>query len=151
MAERLEDLNLPNAVVTRIIKEALPDGINIAKEARTAFAKSASVYILYITSAANMEATSNNRKTISGQDVLQAIGNVEFSKFLDPLQDVLEYFKKMQKGKKDATAKRKMQKEGRKSEDQNGNDTGDKDSSVEVDLENGLETSSDVIYDCVDQ
>jgi DNA polymerase epsilon subunit 3 len=76
MAEKLEDLDLPNAVVTRIIKEVLPDGVNIAKEARTAFSKSASVFVLYITSAANMEATGNNRKTISGQDVLQAIGNV---------------------------------------------------------------------------
>jgi DNA polymerase epsilon subunit 3 len=90
MAERLEDLNLPNTVITRIIKEALPDGVNVAKEARTAFAKSASVYILYITSAASLVATSNNRKTISGQDVLQAIRNVEFNKFLEPLQDVLE-------------------------------------------------------------
>jgi DNA polymerase epsilon subunit 3 len=42
MAERLEDLNLPNTVITRIIKEALSDGVSIAKEARTAFAKSAS-------------------------------------------------------------------------------------------------------------
>jgi DNA polymerase epsilon subunit 3 len=90
MAERLEDLNLPNTVITRIIKDALPDGVNVAKEARTAFAKSASVYILYITSAASLVATSNNRKTISGQDVLQAIGNVEFNKFLEPLEDVLE-------------------------------------------------------------
>lgn len=90
MAERLEDLNLPNTVITRIIKEALPDGVSIAKEARTAFAKSASVYILYITSAASLVATSNNRKTISGQDVLQAMGNVEFNNFLEPLQDVLE-------------------------------------------------------------
>ncbi|XP_023725478.1 DNA polymerase epsilon subunit 3 [Cryptotermes secundus] len=150
MAERLEDLNLPNTVITRIIKEALPDGVNIAKEARTAFAKSASVYILYITSAASLVATSNNRKTISGQDVLQAIGNVEFNNFLEPLQDVLEYFRRMQKGKKDASAKRKMQKE-RKSEDQNGNEVGDKDNVMEADLDNGLETSSDVIYDCVDQ
>jgi len=147
MAEKLEDLNLPNTVVTRIIKEALPEGVNIAKEARTAFAKSASVYILYITSAANMEATSNNRKTISGQDVLQAIGNVEFGKFLGPLQDVLEYFRRMQKGKKDASAKRKMQK-GRKSEDQNGNEVRDKDSNMETELDNSLETSSDMIYDC---
>jgi hypothetical protein len=56
----------------------------------------------------------------------------------------------MQKGKKDASAKRKMQKE-RKPEDQNGNEVGDKDCIVEGDLDNGLEISSDVIYDCVDQ
>ncbi|XP_068087174.1 uncharacterized protein [Anabrus simplex] len=36
MAERLEDLSLPNTVVTRLAKETLPDGVNVAKEARTA-------------------------------------------------------------------------------------------------------------------
>ncbi|PSN33485.1 DNA polymerase epsilon subunit 3 [Blattella germanica] len=149
MAEKLEDLNLPNAVVTRIIKEALPDGINVAKEARTAFAKSASVFILYLTSAANMEASSNNRKTISAADVLQALRNVEYTRFLEPLQDSLECFKKMQKGKKDATAKRKMQKDGRRSDDHSGNDAGDKDSGMEADYENGVETNSDIaVYDC---
>ena len=50
MAERLEDLNLPNAVVTRIIKEALPEGVTIAKDARTAVAKASSIFILYLTS-----------------------------------------------------------------------------------------------------
>lgn len=50
MAERPEDLNLPNAVVTRIIKEALPSGVNIGKDARLAISKAASVFVLYATS-----------------------------------------------------------------------------------------------------
>lgn len=80
MAERPEDLNLPNAVITRIIKEAvscsgwrmgrgrtcgqvnrirvcssplpsqLPDGVNISKEARSAISRAASVFVLYATS-----------------------------------------------------------------------------------------------------
>ncbi|KAJ9583995.1 hypothetical protein L9F63_021665 [Diploptera punctata] len=95
-----------------------------------------------------MEATSNNRKTISGADVLQAIRNVEFNKFTDLLQESLEYFKKMQKGKKDATAKRKQQREGRKSDEHSSNDTGDKDSGMDGDFENGVETNSDSVYDC---
>ena len=45
MAERPEDLNLPNAIVTRIIKDSLPDGVAVAKEARSAIAKAASVCI----------------------------------------------------------------------------------------------------------
>lgn len=44
MVEKIADLNLPNSVVTRIIKEALPDGINIGKEARIAIAKAASIF-----------------------------------------------------------------------------------------------------------
>ena len=36
MAERPEDLNLPNAVVSRIIKEALPPNVKVSKEAQAA-------------------------------------------------------------------------------------------------------------------
>ena len=39
MAERPEDLNLPNAVVTRIVKDCLPDGVKVSKEANAAIAK----------------------------------------------------------------------------------------------------------------
>lgn len=90
MAERLEDLNLPNSVVTRLIKDALPDGVNIAKEARTAIGRAASVFVLFITSAANGVAIKNNKKTISAQDVLQAIVETEFENFSEPLQEALE-------------------------------------------------------------
>ncbi|EZA47092.1 hypothetical protein DMN91_004368 [Ooceraea biroi] len=110
MAERLEDLNLPNAVVTRIIKEALPDGITIGKDARIAVAKAASIFILYLTSSANVIAKKGNRKTISGPDVIQAMVDIEFDQFVDTLQESLENFRKVQKEKKDATSKKKQQK-----------------------------------------
>ncbi|KAF7402490.1 hypothetical protein HZH66_004757 [Vespula vulgaris] len=108
MAERLEDLNLPNAVVTRIIKEALPDGVTIGKDARTAIAKASSIFILYLTSSANIIAKKANRKTISGTDVIQAMADIDFDQFVDPLQESLENFKRTQKEKKDATTKRKQ-------------------------------------------
>ncbi|KYQ50188.1 DNA polymerase epsilon subunit 3 [Trachymyrmex zeteki] len=120
MAERLEDLNLPNAVVTRIIKEALPDGVTVGKDARTAVAKAASIFILYLTSAANIVAKRSNRKTISGPDVIQAMIDVEFDQFVEPLQESLENFKKIQKEKKDATSKKKQQKKD--DDDVNGED-----------------------------
>lgn len=44
MVEKIQDLNLPNASVIRIIKDALPDGIGIGKEARVAIARAASVF-----------------------------------------------------------------------------------------------------------
>ncbi|KAL3174193.1 hypothetical protein MRX96_041351 [Rhipicephalus microplus] len=52
MVERPEDINLPLSVVTRIVKDALPDGVNVSKEARAALAKAASVFVLYATSSA---------------------------------------------------------------------------------------------------
>lgn len=44
MVEKIADLNLPNSVVTRLIKDALPDGVNVGKEARIAIAKAASIF-----------------------------------------------------------------------------------------------------------
>ncbi|KAI4503885.1 hypothetical protein M0802_001288 [Mischocyttarus mexicanus] len=111
MAERLEDLNLPNAVVTRIVKEALPDGVTIGKDARTAIAKASSIFILYVTSSANIIAKKANHKTISGADVLQAMADIDFDQFVDPLQESLENFKRTQKEKKDATKKKQIKKD----------------------------------------
>lgn len=48
MVDKIQDLNLPATVVSRLIKEALPDGINIGKEARSAIAKAASIFSKFI-------------------------------------------------------------------------------------------------------
>lgn len=47
MVEKIQDLVLPNTVVTRLIKEALPDGINIGKEARAAISRAAAIFSMY--------------------------------------------------------------------------------------------------------
>ncbi|XP_042691744.1 DNA polymerase epsilon subunit 3 isoform X2 [Centrocercus urophasianus] len=90
MAERPEDLNLPNAVITRIIKEALPDGVNISKEARSAISRAASVFVLYATSCANNFAMKGKRKTLNAGDVLSAMEEMEFQRFIAPLKESLE-------------------------------------------------------------
>ena len=107
MAERPEDLNLPNAVVTRIIKDAIPEGVNISKEARLAISKAASVFVLYATSCANNLALKGKRKTISATDVISSMEDMEFDQFIEPLQQVLEEYRKEQKSKKDAASERK--------------------------------------------
>uniref|UniRef100_A0A8C7AX24 DNA polymerase epsilon subunit 3 n=1 Tax=Neovison vison TaxID=452646 RepID=A0A8C7AX24_NEOVI len=100
MAERPEDLNLPNAVITRIIKEALPDGVNISKEARSAISRAASVFVLYATSCANNFAMKGKRKTLNASDVLSAMEEMEFQRFVTPLKEALEEQKKKDKDKK---------------------------------------------------
>ena len=90
MAECPEDLNLPNAVIMRIIKDALPDGVAVSKEARSAMAKAASVFVLYATSTANALAQRNKKKTVNAQDVLTALQDMEFENFVEPLQESLD-------------------------------------------------------------
>ncbi|XP_075435347.1 DNA polymerase epsilon subunit 3 [Ascaphus truei] len=119
MAERPEDLNLPNTVITRIIKEALPDGINISKEARSAISRAASVFVLYATSCANNFAMKGKRKTLNASDVLAAMEEMEFQRFLAPLKESLEAYRREQKGKKEATEQKKKDKDKKAdSEDQ---------------------------------
>ncbi|CAG5849550.1 unnamed protein product [Menidia menidia] len=111
MAERPEDLNLPNAVITRIIKEALPDGVNVSKEARRAISQAASVFVLYATSCANNFAMKAKRKTLNAGDVLAAMEEMEFERFLEPLREALDVYKKGQKGKKDVSEQKCRDKE----------------------------------------
>ncbi|CAL8380248.1 unnamed protein product [Boreogadus saida] len=108
MAERPEDLNLPNAVITRIIKEALPDGVNVSKEARRAISQAASVFVLYATSCANNFAMKAKRKTLNAADVLAAMEEMEFERFLEPLREALEVYKK---GKKEVSEQKRKEKE----------------------------------------
>ncbi|XP_072908295.1 DNA polymerase epsilon subunit 3 [Hemitrygon akajei] len=127
MAERPEDLNLPNAVITRIIKEALPDGVNVSKEARSAISRAASVFVLYATSCANNFAMKSKRKTLSASDVLAAMEEMEFDRFITPLKDALEAYKREQRGKKEASEQKKKDKKpeehDKSKEDENEEDT----------------------------
>ncbi|PIO36187.1 hypothetical protein AB205_0166790 [Aquarana catesbeiana] len=111
MAERPEDLNLPNAVVTRIIKEALPEGVNVSKEARSAISRAASVFVLYATSCANNFAMKQKRKTLNVTDVMSAMEEMEFQRFLGPLKEALEAYRQEQKGKKEASELKKKDKD----------------------------------------
>lgn len=118
MAERPEDLNLPNAVIMRIIKDMLPEGVAVAKEARCAIARAASVFVLFATSSANNLAQKHKKKTVSAQDVFSALKEMEFDKFIEPLQESLEVYKKSQQSKKEqkeAKAKAKKAEEAEKS------------------------------------
>jgi len=90
MAERLEDLNLPVTAITRIAKEVLPANVIVSKEAKTALARAASVFILYVSNQATTIATSRNKKTISAPDVLEALAQVDFDCLIEPLQQLLE-------------------------------------------------------------
>lgn len=100
MVEKIQDLNLPTAVVTRLIKDALPDGINIAKEARIAISKAASVFIIYLSSAAINEAKKLNHKTMTPQNIFDALEEIEFESFIEPLKELLEVHRKNVKDKK---------------------------------------------------
>ena len=52
--------------------------------------QAASVFVLYATSCSNSIAGKANRKTIQGQDVVAAMEDMEFDKFIKPLETSLQ-------------------------------------------------------------
>ena len=55
--------------------------------------QAASVFVLYATSQANTVAQNQSRKTISGPDVISAMAEMEFDKFVRPLENSLTHSK----------------------------------------------------------
>lgn len=109
MVERVQDLNLPNAVIGRLIKDALPEGISASKEFRTAVGRAASVFVIYLSSAATEEAKKASLKTISPNHVFAALEDVEFESFIEPLKEALEVYRKTVKDKKDKLPTKKKE------------------------------------------
>jgi len=109
MAERTEDLNLPLSVVTRIIKDALPSGVNVSKEARVAMARAASVFVLYATATANNYALKSKRRTLAAMDVVEAMKDMEFEEFIEPLKAALAAYRQQQPPKTKRASKGQQQ------------------------------------------
>eukprot|EP01102_Stenamoeba_stenopodia_P005293 TRINITY_DN1586_c0_g1_i1.p1 TRINITY_DN1586_c0_g1~~TRINITY_DN1586_c0_g1_i1.p1 ORF type:complete len:136 (-),score=43.55 TRINITY_DN1586_c0_g1_i1:92-451(-) len=96
-----DDQDLPKAVVNRLIKAALPDNVQVASDAKLALAKAAKIFILYASACSNDFCMQGNRSTISANDVLSAIEELELESFKGPLIKCLEAYKKTKKTKKD--------------------------------------------------
>ncbi|CAM9782742.1 unnamed protein product, partial [Discosporangium mesarthrocarpum] len=88
------------ACVQRVIKAALPDNVQIGKDAKAAFARSAGIFIMYLTACANDFCRESKRQTISAHDVMQAIKELEFVELEEPLKEYLDQFRKEANAKK---------------------------------------------------
>ncbi|KAK4468204.1 hypothetical protein MN116_008363 [Schistosoma mekongi] len=100
MAEKAEDLYLPNAVLLRIIRESLPERTLVSREARSAISKSASSFILYVTSLASVHSEKAKRKTLTGNDILAALKEMEFDHFIPALKEFLDKYREQVVAKK---------------------------------------------------
>eukprot|EP01083_Nonionella_stella_P075399 204985_1 len=95
-----KSLELPQATISRIIRSAVPENMMVGKEAKAAFTRAASIFVLYLTSTANEFCKTAGRQTVSALDVMAAVEELEFEEFLDPLEKFLaEYRTGVQKRK----------------------------------------------------
>jgi histone H3/H4 len=95
------DADLPKALVKRIVKGKLAqvdlanggDGsreFQINKDALLAFCESGKVFIHYLTATANDVCKEAKRQTISADDVITALEDLEFGELVPELKEALE-------------------------------------------------------------
>lgn len=94
-----DDLKLPGAVIARLIKDSLPEGVNVSKEAKTAIGRAAAIFILHATTFASENARLKNRKNVSAEDVLTALKSLECEELGRPVRDALELFRQQKEQK----------------------------------------------------
>lgn len=106
MAEKPEDFNMSATVVSKIMKDAIDEGVEISKDARSAAARAASIFILYTTTCANNNATSNKRRTLTPQDVFEALDSMGFDEFTAELLPWYEAFRREKQTKSKPKSKK---------------------------------------------
>ncbi|PGH14162.1 hypothetical protein AJ80_06031 [Polytolypa hystricis UAMH7299] len=101
----VEDFLLPRSLVQRLAKGVLPPNTSISKDALLAITKAASVFVSYLSSHANEE---TEKKTVTPQDVLAALSEIEFDAFRPRLERELAVYAEA------AAAKRRGKKDNKK-------------------------------------
>ncbi|KAF8510142.1 histone-fold-containing protein [Hysterangium stoloniferum] len=99
-SEGIEDIELPRMIVAQLAKSSLPTDVGFDDDTITALIKGSTVFINYLTAAAQEIAASRAHKTISGADVLKALEALEFSDLAGSLQGELDVFRQAHKGEK---------------------------------------------------
>ncbi|XP_062083022.1 DNA polymerase II subunit B4-like [Humulus lupulus] len=135
---------LPKAIVRRVVKDKLSHcaedtDFNVHKDALLAFSESARIFIHYLSATANDICKESKRQTISGDDVLKALEEIEFSEFLNPLNaSLVEFRKKKAEKKKGASQTKDVKKKRKLEEPSTDKNEGSESKQDENDEENGI-------------
>ncbi|KAI3821907.1 hypothetical protein L1987_09483 [Smallanthus sonchifolius] len=108
-----QEMLLPIANVSRIMKQILPQNAKISKEAKETMQECASEFISFVTGEASEKCKKERRKTVNGDDVCWAMGTLGFDDYAPPLKRYLDRYREVE-GDRSATPQRNEE-EGRPS------------------------------------
>ena len=104
---KVPEFEPPAACVARIIKQVLPENVQVTKDARAAFTRAAGIFIFYLTHCANEFSRENKRSTIYTVDILSALKELDFGEFEQPVKEFLEQYRAEMASKKVVATKKK--------------------------------------------
>ncbi|CDZ98587.1 transcription factor hap3 [Phaffia rhodozyma] len=96
---REQDRFLPIANVSRIMRDCLPPSAKIAKESKECLQECVSEFIAFITSEASERCLDNKRKTMNGEDILEAMKALGFDNSVEALRIYLAKYRMSQSEK----------------------------------------------------
>lgn len=85
MVEKVSDFKMPEKVVTRLLRDALPDNVLVSKDAKNAACRSASIFILQLSITAAEIAQTNKRRTLENQDIIKAVTELGLEEYAPQL------------------------------------------------------------------
>lgn len=94
----------PLACVRRILKRSLPSSTNVGKDACGALTRACGIFIIYLTACSNDFARENKRQTITANDVIAAMKELDFDDFTPDMMQFLENYRAAERTKKSAKA-----------------------------------------------
>mmetsp|Transcript_31399 Transcript_31399/g.46877 ORF Transcript_31399/g.46877 Transcript_31399/m.46877 type:complete len:242 (-) Transcript_31399:312-1037(-) len=106
----------PLACVRRLLKTSLSSSTNVGKDASSAFARACGIFVIYLTACANDFARENKRQTITANDVMAAVKELDFEEFLPQLTSFLEQHRAEEKIKRKAKEAAKAAREEQEAE-----------------------------------
>jgi len=97
-AIRDQDRLLPIANISRIMKRVLPEHAKMSKESKSCIQECVSEFIGFITSEASDRLLIDKRKTITGDDLIEAMRSLGFENYVEFLQLYLKKYRQSLKG-----------------------------------------------------
>ncbi|KID97268.1 CCAAT-binding protein subunit HAP3, partial [Metarhizium majus ARSEF 297] len=124
-----QDIRLPIANVTRIMRNALRDNAMITQEAKECMQECVSEFISFITSEASEKCQQEKRKTVNGEDILFAMTSLGFENYAEALKVYLARYheQKVQSNRENTCVRSIMPAEGGVGDSQNLEDEGPND------------------------
>lgn len=94
-----QDRLLPIANVGRIMKQILPPGAKISKEAKETMQECATEFISFVTGEASDKCHKENRKTVNGDDICWALGALGFDDYAELIVRYLHKYREVDREK----------------------------------------------------
>lgn len=88
-----QDRFLPIANISRVMKRMIPNSGKMSKGAKELVQECVSEFISFITSEANDRCLQEKRKTVSADDLLEAMESLGFDNYVEPLRTFLRRFR----------------------------------------------------------